>query len=229
MEVVTLARHAMATRFEIVLHGGNPSALRAAGEQAFDEVDRIESQLSLYKLASEIARVNNRAAFEPVRVSPPVFRLLQTARRLSDECGGAFDISIAPLVRCWGFMGGGGKIPSQEELPEARAKLGMQRVILNGDDFTVRFDCEGMMLDLGAIGKGYAIDRAVEILRECGVVSGLIHGGTSTVYAIGSPPDAKAWKVAIAAPEGIAAPVVELRDEALSVSAVWGRSFQSDG
>src|SRR6266511_5781800 len=121
---LTLARQAMATRFEIVLHGDNPVALRAAGEEAFDEIERIEAQLSLYRNTSEIAHVNARAAREPVQVSPAVFRLLEEARRLSAETGGAFDITIAPLVRCWGFLGGTGALPSADAIAAARARIG---------------------------------------------------------------------------------------------------------
>src|SRR5512146_1689726 len=118
MPVVTLARHAMATRFEIVLHGENPVALRAAGEEALDEIDRLEAQLSLFRPSSEVAHVNARAAHEPVRVSPSLFALLEQARRLTQESDGAFDITIAPLVRCWGFMGESGRQPSAAELAE---------------------------------------------------------------------------------------------------------------
>src|SRR3982751_4843527 len=99
----TFARNAMATRFEIVLSGENESRLRAAAEEAFDEIDRLEAQLSLFRPTSEIANVNARAAVEPVRVSPETFRLLEHAARLSAETGGAFDITIAPLMRAWGF------------------------------------------------------------------------------------------------------------------------------
>ncbi len=166
MALVTLARNAMATRFEIVLHGGNAVALRAAGEEALEEIDRLEAELSLYRPASQIAHVNARAAREPVRVSPRVFGLLRHAKNLHEETGGAFDITIAPLVRCWGFMGGSGHLPGPTELSEARSKVGMQHVQLDEADFTVRFERPGIMLDLGAIGKGYAIESAAEILRE---------------------------------------------------------------
>src|SRR5580704_5063977 len=111
MQTVAVARNAMATRFEIVLHGENPVALRAAGEEALDEIERLESRLSLYRPGSEITLLNTRAAQEPVRVTPGLFRLLQQAQQLSRETGGAFDITIAPLIRCWGFMGGTGKLP----------------------------------------------------------------------------------------------------------------------
>src|SRR4051812_27453755 len=139
MQTVALARNAMATRFEIVLHGEDPVALRAAGEEALGEIDRIEAQLSLYRPTSEIAHLNARAARAPVRVTPGLFRLLQQARQLSLDTGGTFDITIAPLVRCWGFMGGTGQLPQPEAVAEARAKVGMHQVELNAEDLTVRF------------------------------------------------------------------------------------------
>lgn len=247
MPPVTLARHAMATRFELVLHGDNPVALRAAGEEALDEIERLEAQLSLFRPSSEIAHLNARAAWEPVRVTPPVFALLQRAQQLCQESGGAFDITIAPLVRCWGFMGGSGHLAQPTDLVEARACVGMSLVQLDPSDFTVRFARPGVMLDLGAIGKGYAIERATEVLREAGVTSALLHGGTSSVQALGHPPDAEFWKIAIEHPQAgsgcppaspaseppAASPgwlaTVPLRDEAMSVSAVWGKSFQAEG
>jgi thiamine biosynthesis lipoprotein len=200
MQTVTLARNAMATRFEVVLQGEDATRLRAAGEQALNEIERLEGQLSLYRPSSEIARVNAWAAERPVKLSPPVFQLLRQARQLSRETNGAFDITIAPLARCWGFMGEGGRKPTAAEIEEARAKVGMDHLLLDESDCTARFTVAGAMLDLGAIGKGYAIDRAVEVLREAGVTSALLHGGTSTVYGLGSPAEAGNWKVAIDGP-----------------------------
>jgi FAD:protein FMN transferase len=225
MESVRLARHAMATRFEIVLHGENPARLRGAGEEALAEVERLEAQLSIFRPSSELSRVNALAAREPVAVTPAVFRLLEHARRLHDESSGAFDIAVAPLVRCWGFMGGFGSLPDPAELTRARRQSGMAHVVLDAVNLTVRFDGDGVMLDLGAIGKGYAIDKAADVLREAGVTSALLHGGSSTVYGIGRPAGEEAWKVAVESPpaEGAARPwlaTVPLSDEALSVSAV---------
>jgi len=234
--MVTLARHAMATRFELLLHGASEAALRAAGEEALNEVDRLENQLSLYRPGSEIAQLNARAAREPVQVSPELFALLQHAQRLHAETDGAFDITIGPLVRCWGFMTNEGKMPSAEAIAEARARVGMGLVQLDNARRTVRFTREGVMLDLGAIGKGYAVERGAELLREAGVTSALFHGGTSTVCAIGHPPEADAWTVAIERPPPTVGAIpfpqltpVQLNDESLSVSAIWGRVFQSDG
>ncbi|HSU57235.1 MAG TPA: FAD:protein FMN transferase [Candidatus Dormibacteraeota bacterium] len=230
---VTLARHAMATRFELVLHGNDPSALRAAGEEALDEIDRLEAQQSLYRPSSEIARVNALAAKEKVQVSPSLFALLESCLKLHHETEGAFDVTVAPLVKCWGFMGESGRMPRHEEIAAAREKVGMHLVELCSHGSTVRFSRPGVMLDLGAIGKGYAIERAAEILREAGVTSALLHGGTSTAYGIGCPPDAPAWTIAVhnPKPNSGAEPLTtfELNDEALSVSAVWGKSFQHEG
>lgn len=230
MPTVTLACHAMATRFEVVLHGDNESHLRAAGEEALAEVNRVENQLSLYRPGSEIAQLNARAASEPVRVSPEVFSLLQHAAQLTAETGGAFDISIAPLVRCWGFMNNAGRLPASEEIEAARELVGMDKVLFDVRERTIRFARPGVMLDLGAIGKGYAITRGMEILRVAGVTSALFHGGTSTVGAIGHPPDAEFWRVAVDAPSsdgGKTTREFHLHDEALSVSAVWGRMFSA--
>lgn len=132
-------------------------------------------------------------------------------------------------------MGGQGRMPEPKELDDARALVGMRHVILDEKEFSVRFDRAGVILDLGAIGKGHAIDCAARLLRECGVTSALLHGGTSTTCALGAPPDAEAWRVAVAAAPDVPGQttpvqtVLRLRDEALSVSAVWGRSFEAGG
>jgi thiamine biosynthesis lipoprotein len=225
----------MATRFEIVLHGENPASLRAAGEEALAQIEQLEAQLSLFRAGSEIAHLNARAAQGPTRVTPGLFALLQQAQKLCAESGGAFDITIAPLVRCWGYEGGEGRLPQPEEVAEARSKVGMALVRLNPADLTVQFAREGVMLNLGAIGKGYAVERAAEVLREAGVTRALIHGGTSTVQALGPPPGEEFWKIAIETPAPVpdAPPTllatVPLKEEAMSVSGVWGNSFQAGG
>lgn len=250
----------MATRFEILLPGDDAVRLRAAGEEALDEIERLEAQLSPFRPSSEIAHVNALAAREPVRVTPPVFGLLEHAQTLHRETAGAFDITIAPLMRLWGFRDAphatpsphpscsslpGPRLPTADDIAHARACTGMHLVHLDCPSFSVRFERPGVMLDLGAIGKGYAIEHAAELLREAGVLSALLHGGTSTVYGLGHPPDAAAWQVALGRPGAPAEPgadtsacarnqdawpsSVNLCDESLSVSAVWGRSVEVAG
>ena len=237
MTTVTLARQAMATRFELVLHGSDESVLRAAGEEALDEIARVEDELSYFRPTSQVFRINQEAAHGPVRVAPRLFRLLQQARQLWAESGNTFDITVAPLMRCWGLYTREGRVPEPGELAAARAKTGMNLVDLDDARSTVRFTREGVQLDLGSIGKGYAVERAGELLREAGVTSALLHGGTSTVLAIGTPPDKDGWMIALEHPANVKGsqehtgvlvlPLakVSLRDESLSVSAVWGKSF----
>jgi thiamine biosynthesis lipoprotein len=232
MKQIVLARHAMATRFEFVLQGEDEVHLRAAGEEALAEIERLEDQLSFFRPASEISHVNARAAREPVPVSPGTFRLLREALEVSRLTDGAFDITIAPLMQCWGFMGGAGRPPEAAALAAAREVVGYQHVHLDPARCTVRFDRPGVLIDLGAIGKGFAIETAAEVLREAGVERALIHGGTSTVQAIGAPHGEPAWQVAVeSGPAGHAGPSlaeVPLVDEALSVSAIWGKFFRDE-
>lgn len=245
METVILARHAMATRFEIVLHGDNESHLQAAGQEALDEIERLDKQLSFYDPHSQISRLNARAARESVRIEPRLFDLLLRARRLSEALDGAFDITVAPLMKAWGLAGGTGRVPTEDELTKARAKVGMRLVHLDEAACEVRFERPGVLLDLGAIGKGHALQEAAGILRDAEVGSAFIHGGTSTAYAIGAPPDADAWKIAVEDPKfseramldpgsitekeraNSQLTTIPLRDEGVSVSAIWGKRFQS--
>lgn len=231
MVTVRLARAAMASRFELVLHGEDEVWLRAAGEEALAEVDRLEAQLSIFRPSSEISRINARAAEESVRVEPRLFHLLQTAGRLHEETAGAFDITVAPLMRAWGFFRDSGHLPDPEVLREARERTGMRFVHLDESTRSVRFERAGVMLDLGAIGKGYAVDEAIRILRDTGVEHALLHGGTSTVFAFGRTDLDAHWKVAIEFPESSDEPlaVVPLENASLSVSAVWGKSFEVGG
>lgn len=235
METVTLALNAMNTRFELVLHGDDPVALRAAGEEALREIGQTEEVLSAFRPTSEIAHVNARAAAEPVQVSPDVFDLLVQARGLWELTDGAFDITVGPLMRCWGFWGASGRLPEPSDIDATLASVGMQHLELDSVHRTVFFIREGMTIDLGAIGKGYAIDQAVEILEENGVRSGLLHGGTSTTYGIGSPPDQSKWRTGIAAPvwgavdSSMSMPTVGICDESLSVSSVSEKSFTAHG
>jgi len=241
---VRLARHAMATRFEWVLWGQAPERLRAAGEEALDEVDALESALSRYRSHSDIGRVNAGAAVGPVRVSPSTFRLLERARVLSEVTDGAFDITVGALLRAWGFVGGTGSRPSTQSVRQARDASGWHRIRLDASEFSVTFDCPGVELDLGALGKGHALDRALDLLTEAGVPHALLHGGTSSILTRGLAPDGRAWRVGLPAPRdsvpqatGLLTPSgepavthwVELYDESLSVSAVWGKSFTEGG
>lgn len=229
-EPVILSLDAMATRFEIVLYGADHSRLRAAGEEALAEIERLDRQLSFYRADSDISWINAHAARQPVKVEPGLFGLLRLACELHSATDGALDITVAPLMRVWGLTGGRGRVPSDGEISDALELVGTGRIRLHEADSTVHFKRDGMQIDLGAIGKGYAIDRAVETLRANRIESALLHGGTSTIYGLGSPPAGGAWRIGINEhsadwPHPAVQKIVDLRDSSLSVSAVHGKSF----
>jgi FAD:protein FMN transferase len=230
-EPLTLSLNAMATRFELVLYGWDHLHLRAAGEEALREIERIEAQLSFYRAGSEVSFLNRTAATRAVKVEVRLFRLLQDCLRLSELTEGAFDITVGPLMRAWRFVDGQGRVPDRDELEAATSVVGSKYIELDQTAHTVRFTRRGVEIDLGAYGKGYAIERAVALLKESGITSSLIHGGTSSVYAIGAPPRSRAWRVRLARPatdEG--SPLeVDLCNFGLSVSAVQGKFFEQNG
>ena len=229
---LTVAAEAMATRFEVAIHGAAEATLRAAAEEAFWEIARLESMLSLYQPTSEIAHINDRAASEPVPVSPELLTLLLRCRSLHVETGGTFDITIAPLMRCWRFMNDTGSMPTEDTIATALACTGMQHVSLNEQNCTVSLEKEGVMLDLGSIGKGYALEQAAALLVENEFENFLIHGGTSTVCAHGTQADGTPWRVAVKHPDENQPPlhIVDLQNESLSVSGIGGKSFiDADG
>lgn len=227
--MVALGRYLMGTRFEVVLADeGDPERLRAAGDEALDEVERIEGLLSLYHPDSVISELNAYGGQSWVRVPPDVFALLQRALALSRLTAGAFDITLLPLLRAWGFIGGTGHEADPADVAAARDLTGADRVELDVQADTVRFDRTGVGLDLGAVGKGYALDQAVAVLSEIGVRNALLHGGTSTVVALGAPDGDAAWNVAIRDPrtDGGILETVPIKDgKALSVSGAHGKAF----
>src|SRR5205823_12681879 len=119
---------------------------------------------------------------------PELYDYLAIALRYSRESDGAFDITVGPLMKAWGFFRGGGRVPSEAELAALRARVGYRHVILDPAAHTVRFDTPGVELDLGGIAKGYAVDRAVAVLREADVPAALVSAGGSTIYGLGAPP-----------------------------------------
>jgi len=166
-----------------------------------------------------------------VRIDPELFAFLEEALRYARASGGAFDITVGPLMKAWGFFRGGGRMPSASELEAARASVGYTHVILERRGHTVAFDRPGVELDLGGIAKGYSVDRVVALLRRAGVEAALVSAGGSTVYALGAPPGRDGWPVEIADPidPGAVAFRTRLRDRALSVSGSAEKSFQRDG
>lgn len=222
---------AMGTVFTVVAYGRDRTFLSEVCREVFGEIDRLDDEMSNYKPASELSQINREAAERPVMVSPELFRLIRYSLALSEETNGAFDITVGPLVKAWGFFRGKGRVPKSEELTEVMKHVGYRHVQLDSEKRTIRFDTKGIEIDLGAIAKGYALDRAAEILRTDGITSALISSGTSSVYAVGSPPGQRGWKVSIRDPydKNKAADVILLKNYSLSVSGNYEKFFKLHG
>jgi thiamine biosynthesis lipoprotein len=214
-----------------VVHGRVAAALAPAAEAALDEVDRIDRLMSHYKSDSPLSRVNREAAQHPVAVDPELFDFIVDAMRYHRDSNGAFDITVGPLMKAWGFFQGEGRVPSEDELAAARRHVGGAHLMLNPISKTIGFDEPGVELDLGGIAKGYAVDRVVGLLRRRQIAAALISAGGSTIYGLGAPPGADRWEVEIqdpVDPRRIAF-AIGLKDRALSVAGSSEKAFEVGG
>ncbi|MHC4115205.1 MAG: FAD:protein FMN transferase [Planctomycetota bacterium] len=194
------SHNAMATVFEIfVLH---PDALyaRQAAYAAFEELDKLEAELSRFIENSDISRLNNHPPNQPLRISLEAFETLWLSAKISAETNGAFDVTIGALMECWLNEDKTMRMPFKARLSEARRHTGMNLIKLNKDDYTVRRLTDKVKIDLGGFGKGFAVDKMTDILRDWDIDTALIHGGASSVFALGAPPEKKGWPVTISSP-----------------------------
>jgi thiamine biosynthesis lipoprotein len=235
VHTLVVGREAMACRFEIVFNAGEVPDDTAIAFDCLDLVDAIESQITVYRDTSELAHLNAHAAEGWQPVEPDLFALLLAARELHERTAGGFDMAAGPLVRTWGFLRRQGRTPTPAELAEARAATGMQWVELDEAGSRVRFTRPGVELNPGAIGKGWAIDRVMDRLRECAVPSALVHGGASSVRAIGGQrsmlPGRRGWPVGVRHPlrPNRRLATVQLADRALGTSGSGTQFFIERG
>ena len=210
-------KYIMGTVFEIAAYDQRSQRASDALERAFQEILRVDDLLSNYKTDSALSYLNRSAHFHADKVPPDLYRIVEESVRFSRLSGGKFDISIAPLVNLWkGAMAGEGT-PSLARQQAARACVGYEKIELTPPD-QITFHSSCMQLDLGAIGKGYAVDQAAEVLRSSGISNALINAGGSTILAIGSPPGQSAWLVHLRDPSHKVDPQVMLKDESVSTS-----------
>jgi thiamine biosynthesis lipoprotein len=222
---------AMGSTYSIAVYGEDRTRLEAAVEAAFEEVRRLDRMLSNYRPASELSAVNREAGAHPVQVSTELFQLLAACMEYSRAGEGAFDITVGPLMKVWGFYKGTGRLPHRAEIRAAMARVGYRHMQLDAAAGTVYFDTPGVELDPGGIGKGYAVDKMAAILKEYGVRVGLVSAAGSSIYALGAPPDEKGWKVQIRDPKNATKSVAEvyLKDESMSTSGNYEKFFRAEG
>jgi thiamine biosynthesis lipoprotein len=234
LHTILIGRDAMGCRFEVAFNAGEVAEATELGCEALDLVDEIESRISIYRDTSEFA-VINAAAGAWVAISPDTVALLALARVLHARTDGAFDIAAGPLVRAWGFFERQGRRPAVEELAAALAASGTRQLELDPDGCRARLGVLGAALNPGGIGKGWAVDRAVDHLLAAGVPSGLVHGGQSSVRAFGTQgpavPGRSGWKVGLRHPlrPGRRLATFTLRDRALGTSGSGTQFFVDRG
>ncbi len=202
--------------------------------RALDVIEQLESQLTVYSDDSEVARINAEAHLAPVPVEPGLFALLERAVALWRDTGGAYDVTSGALSLAWGFTRGPRRVPDAATLSDALARTGSQHLRLDPASRTVAFDRSSVVINLGSIGKGYAIDRAATVIRDYWFpTSALIHGGRSSLYALGSPPDqfGGRWSVAVRNPLADDAPVgtLRLRNRGMGTSGSAFQRFEEGG
>lgn len=209
----------------------DPAHLDRAAADAFALMERHQEELSRFEPESEVSLLNALAGSGRVGVSETLWTLLQMSRRFREISRGAFDPTMAPLMRAWGFDGGQGRVPSPRELEELGRQCGLDKIELHEEDHTVSFRHPGVAIDLGAIGKGWIVDRAVERLRDHGVGSGALISGRSTIVVWGEAPDGDSWRIGVASPLDPDETLLRYRvqEGAISTSAAYENRFEADG
>ena len=222
---------AMGSAYSVAVYGEDRTRMEEAVDAAFAEVHRLDEMLSNYNPESEVSEVNHTAAERPVAVTPELFDLLSACVKYSRESDGAFDITVGPLMKVWGFYKGTGRLPHRAEVRAALDRVGYRNIVLDGANRTVQFGRSGVELDPGGIGKGYAVDRMIEVLKQYGIRTALVSASGSSIYGLGAPPGEKGWKVQIRDPKDQSKSVAEvyLKDESMSTSGNYEKFFRAEG
>jgi thiamine biosynthesis lipoprotein len=229
-----VAREAMACQFAVFLNAGESEGGTERAVEALELVSQLEEQLSVYRHRSEVSLLNAAAAKRPVRVEPRLFDLLQQANELYAATDGAFDITSGPLIRAWGFYGRQGRLPTDEAISEALQRVGGQRLQLGPEPNMVRFLKPDLEINLGGIGKGYALDRCAELLQQSEISNFMIHGGHSSILTRGERVRGDSqggWSVGLRHPlrPDRRLGQVCLRDQALATSGAGTQHFYAQG
>ena len=219
----------MGTQAWVTIYGLDAEEAETGATEALGEFHRIEGLMSNWKKESEISRLNRESNGAPHKLSSELFHVISRALYFSDITAGAFDISARPLVQLWGFQGGTAKLPMDSEIDAALQKVGYKKIMLDIESKSIILP-PGMELDLAGIAKGYAVVRAVAILKRHGVERGLVNLG-GNIHAIGSPPGKKGWPVGIRDPRGGRSVVgsLILKDEAVATSGNYENYVELEG
>ncbi len=189
----------MGSRFEIVVVADNQKQGDKYIDLAVNEIRRIEKVISSWDPKSETSTINRNAGIKPVKVSHELYNLINRANKISKITDGAFDISYASMDKIWHFDGSMKQMPSPEAIKKSVSKVGYQNIILDPENQTVFLKLKGMKIGFGAIGKGYAADKAKQLLVSEGVKAGIINA-SGDMNTWGKQPDGQKWQIGITNP-----------------------------
>ncbi len=228
--VIKQRAHLMGTEVDVTVHHKDIRAAEAAVEKAFAEALRLERLFSVFREQSDVFRINKMAGIEAVRVHEETFYLIEQSIFYSDISGGAFDITVGPLMDIWGFKDKEFRVPPRDEVMSSLSLVGYEKIILSPADMSVKLPVRGMKIDLGGIAKGFIVDRMAQIMEESGVSGALVNAG-GDLYGFGPGYGAEGWRVGIRHPrekERIV-DVLSVMDAGVATSGDYERFFIWDG
>jgi thiamine biosynthesis lipoprotein len=227
---VVFRTQTMGTWASLTLVTADSAAVADAAYDALVVLHRVDSLMSNWTESSEVTRINRAAANEPVVVQPEVARVIAFALEVARESGGAFDITVEPLVRAWGFLGGTPRVPAKEEIDAALRHIGYENLRFDPETRTLRRTEDGARVDLGGIAKGYGVDVVAEVLRERGVTNALVDLSGNMV-AMGDAAGHDGWTVGIRDPSEERDYLARLRlfNQAVATSGDYEQFVDEDG
>ncbi len=218
---------ALGTENVLLLEGPDSPEVRSAAQDAFETLERIEQSLSKFLPQSDVSLLNALGASRQVRVGQEVVRLLKLSREAWEATGGAFDVTVGELMHAWGLVDMEGRVPSEREIVQLRSRCGMHHVGFDEGEGTAWLARPGLSVDLGAIGKGHAVDVLTSRLQERRRGSGLFISGRSSIACWGAPPGETGWRFEVVHPEGEDEPlgVIMAEPGSISTSGSYARRF----
>lgn len=223
--------YALGTVIQIQIYDADEEKAKKAIEESEKRVQEIENKMTVNKEKSEVILINENSGINSVQVSPDTFYVIQKAKKYSDLSGGAFDLTVEPIVKLWGIGTENARVPKQEEIDALLGLVDYNDVLLDESTNQVKLNREGQAIDLGAIAKGYAGDEVKKILKEHGIKTAFVNLG-GNVVTLGSKLDGSPWRIGVQNPldeRGKHIAVIEVVDETLVTSGNYERYFIEDG
>ncbi|MFN3532871.1 MAG: FAD:protein FMN transferase [Candidatus Brocadia sp.] len=235
IKLLKQTRMIMGTFAEVSVYSSDEKTAGKAIEEALDEMERMDRIMSNYKNDSELSQLNKKAPKSPFPCQGELLDVIEQSQYYSELSNGAFDITISPIVALWGFFNEKGHVPSDKEIGKHLPAVSYKNIVINKNNnpkepSTVFFKNSNTQIDLGAIGKGYAVDKALEIIKKFGISNACINLG-GNIYVLNTPPGKNAWKIGIQHPrdKNEILGYLELKDEATATSGDYERFFEING